>query len=44
MEEAFKKMKIEKKHFSKEELEKEIIDYLSERPPARSLHFSFKTL
>jgi uncharacterized pyridoxamine 5'-phosphate oxidase family protein len=33
MEEAFKKIKIERKHLSKEELEKEIIDYLSKRQP-----------
>jgi len=32
-EEMFKKMKIERKHLSKEELEKEIIDYLSKRQP-----------
>ena len=32
-EEMFKKMKIERKHLSKEELEKEIIDYISKRQP-----------
>ena len=30
---AFKKMKIERKHLSREDLEKEIIDYLSKRQP-----------
>lgn len=32
-EEIFKKMNIEMKHLSKEELEKEIIDYLSKKRP-----------
>ena len=32
-EEMFKKMKIERKHLSKEELEKKIIDYLSKKQP-----------
>ena len=31
LEQAFKKMNIERKHLSKEELEKEIIDYLSKK-------------
>jgi uncharacterized pyridoxamine 5'-phosphate oxidase family protein len=33
MEQALKKMKIKRKHLSREELEKEIIDYLSKRQP-----------
>ena len=33
MDQAFKRLKIERKHLSKEELEKEIIDYLSKTQP-----------
>ena len=33
MEQAFKKMKIKRKHLSRQELEKEIIDYLSKQQP-----------
>jgi len=33
IEQAFKKMKIERKYLSKEELEKEIIDYLKKKHP-----------
>ena len=33
MEQAYKKMKIKRRHLSREELEKEIIDYLSKKQP-----------
>jgi len=33
LDEAFKKMNIERKHLSKEELEEEIVDYLSKKQP-----------